>query len=165
MSYYIAIPLLLLIGLAEVSVLPYFQVEGLQPNLMLVFVLSWMMVRGQREALFLIPLGGIILGLVDGAHLGVALLALAPIAFLHDLRGSHLSEGQFGLTILFTIVASLIYEAVYLGAYALMGQIGGSVLDLFRVAVFGTMLNLVILFPIYGLLWTASADVRRPAFG
>lgn len=164
MSYYIGIPLLVFVALLEVSALPYFQVFGLQPNLMLVFLLCWMMIRGQREALYLIPIGGITLGLVEAAPMGTALLALAPIAFLDELRGSHLDEGQFGLTIFFMIVATFAYDGVHLAVYALMGQLGGSLIELVRVTVFGALLNVIVLFPVYGLTWLASGDLRRPAF-
>lgn len=164
MSYYIALPLVVLIALLEVSALPYFQIAGLQPNLMLVFVLCWLMVRGQRESLFIIPLGGVVLGLVDSAPLGTALIALAPVAILHELRGSHLSEGQFGLTIFFMIVASFAYDGVHLAVYALLGQFGGSPLELLRISVLGALYNVIVVFPVYGLVWLASADLRRPAF-
>jgi rod shape-determining protein MreD len=164
MSYYLAIPLVLLIAMLEVSVLPYFQIMGLQPNLMLVFVLCWLMIRGMPEALFIIPFGGVVLGLMDAAPMGTALIAMAPIALLHELRGSHLNEGQFGLTIFFMIIASFAYDGVHLGVYALLGQAGWSVLEIVSVSVLGTLLNLAVLFPVYGLVWLGSADLRRPAF-
>src|SRR5207248_8849088 len=49
LSYWIGIPLLLLAALVEVSVLPFFRVFGLQPNLVLVILTAWVMVRGQDE--------------------------------------------------------------------------------------------------------------------
>jgi hypothetical protein len=82
------------------------------------------MVRGQEEALYLIPIGAVFLGLVDGAPLGIALLALAPVAVLHDLRGSHLSEGQLLIALVFTVAATVIYQTTYLLAFGLHGQSG-----------------------------------------
>ena len=164
MSYYIGIPLMILVALAEVAFLPYFRVQGLQPNLLLVLLICWLMVRGQEEAFFLIPIGAIFLGLADGAALGVALLALAPIAVLHDLRGAHLGQGQLLVTIIFTVVATIVYQSVYLLAFAVNGQAGDIVGALLRIVVPVSLLNVAILLPVYWITWALSPDVRRAMF-
>ena len=57
-SYYVGLPLLLLVALVEASVLPMFRIGGLQPNLVLVLLVAWLMVRGAGEAFVLIPSAG-----------------------------------------------------------------------------------------------------------
>ena len=164
MSYYVGLPLLLLLALVEAAVLPLFRVAGFQPNLVLVVLLAWIMIRGQREALVLIPVGGLFLGLVEGAPLGTALLALAPIAVIHELRGIQFGEGQFALTLVFTALATLAFNLTYLLVFTLTGE-GGSWLDgLARVALPSVVLNCAVMAPIYGAIWLASGDLRRAAF-
>ena len=164
MTYYIGVPLIILLALIEASVLPLFRIAGLQPNLSLVVLVSWMMVRGQREALALIPIAGIFIGLVDAAPMGAALLALAPIALLYDLRQVHLGEGQFSLTVLFTLVATLVYEAVFLLVYIIYGDVGSIGSALTRIVLPTALLNIAWAVPVYFLMWTFSADTRRAAF-
>ena len=164
LSYWIGVPLLLIAALAESSVLPQFRAFGLQPNLVLVILTAWVMVRGQDEALYLIPLGGLFLGLTEGAQLGAALIALAPLVILHELRGSSLSEGQFAVALLFMLAATLVYQAVYLLVFVLEGQAGHPGLAAFRVVLLTCVLNLIILPPAYFLIWAASGDRRRAAF-
>jgi len=164
MSYYIGIPLVVTVALAEVAFLPYFRVFGLQPNLLLVVLLAWLMVRGQEEALYLIPIGAIFLGLVDGAPMGIALLALAPVAVLHDLRGSHLSEGQLLIALVFTVAATVVYQSTYLLAFGLHGQAGDILGAVLRVVVPVSLLNVAFLLPVYWLTWLFSPDVRRAMF-
>jgi len=164
LSYYIGMPLLFLIALMEASVLPLFRIGGLQPNLMLVLFVAWLTVRGQDEVLFLIPIGGLFLGLADGAPLGTAILALAPVAVLHEVRGAQLGEGQLLFTIIFTVAATFLYHLTYLLVFALQGEAGSLVGAIVRVILPASFLNVVVLLPVYALLWAASRDVRRAAF-
>lgn len=164
MSYYIGIPLVFIVALAEVAFLPYFRVGGLQPNLLLVLLVSWLMVRGQEESMYLIPIGAVVLSLVDGAVLGVALLALAPIAVLHDLRGARLGEGQLLVTVAFTVVATLVFQGVYLLAFAAGGHSGDVLAALLRVVLPVSLLNVAVMLPVYWLTWLFSGDVRRAMF-
>jgi cell shape-determining protein MreD len=163
-SYYIGVPLVVTVALAEAAFLPYFRLFGLQPNLLLVVLLAWLMVRGQEEALYLIPIGALVLGLVDGAALGVGLIALAPLALLHDIRGSHLSEGQFLNAVVFTIAATVVYQGTYLLAFGAGGEAGDILTAVSRVIVPVALLNVAILLPVYWSTWLFSPDVRRTMF-
>jgi rod shape-determining protein MreD len=167
-SYYIALPLLLVLATAEAAVLPMFRIAGLQPNLVLVFLVAWLMVRGANEVYVLVPCAGLFLGFVDGAPLGTALLALAPLAILHDLRGARFREGEFFLTVIFTVVATFAYQLIYLLVYTLQGDAGSwpaAPIDVItRVTVPTTFLNVAVLLPIYMLIWLASYDQRRAAY-
>ena len=164
MSYYVGIPLLLIVAVAEASVLPMFQVGGLQPNPMLVLLLAWLMVRGAAEAFLFIPVGGLFLGLVDSAPMGTALLALAPMAVLQEVRGSQLREGGFLLTIVFTVAMTIVFNLVYLLVFTLSGDGGSLVGAMSRVIIPTTFLNVIILFPIYAVLWATSGELRRASY-
>jgi rod shape-determining protein MreD len=163
-SYYIGVPLLLIVAAAEASVLPMFQIGGLQPNPMLVLLLAWLMVRGAGEAFLLIPIGGLFLGLVDSAPMGTALLALAPMAVLQEIRGSQLREGGFLLTILFTVAMTIVFNLVYLLIFILGGEAGSVVGAVSRVIIPTAFLNVIVLFPTYLILWATSGDLRRAAY-
>jgi rod shape-determining protein MreD len=163
-SYYVALPLLLLTALIEASVLPLFRIGGLQPNLMLVLLVAWLMIRGDKEAFVLIPIAGVLLGLVDGAPMGAALLALAPIALLHELRGAHLREGGLTLTIAFTVLMTLVYNLVYLAVFTIDGASGSWLAALMRVAIPACFLNVIALLPIYAVISMASQELRRAAY-
>ena len=116
-SYYVGIALVLVTALLEASVLPLFRVQGLQPNLTLVLLMAWLIVRGAEEAYVLIPIGGFFLGLVDGAPMGTALLALAPVALLQEVRGGQLNEKGVLIAIVFTAIMSLVYNYTYLAVF------------------------------------------------
>ena len=161
MSYWIGLPLLLLVALLEVSVLPMFRVYGLQPNLMLVLLIAWLSVRGASEAFILAPIGGVLLGFVDGAPVGTALIGLAPLAFLQELRGSQIREGGLIAAIGFTIVMSFFYNFVHLGIFTLLGEAGEWGAAFLRIIVPTVFINVVILPPIYGLLTLTGREQPR----
>jgi rod shape-determining protein MreD len=163
-SYYVGLPLLVLVALLEVSVVPMFRVAGLQPNLMLVLLIAWLIVRGANEAFILAPIGGVLLGLVDGAPAGTALIGLAPLAFLQDLRGSQLREGGLIMAIAFTIVMSFFYNYVHLAVFTLQGQSGDWLLASTRIIVPTALLNVFVLIPLYGLMSLSSPEQRRNVY-
>jgi rod shape-determining protein MreD len=163
-SYYVAIPLLLLLALLEAAVLPMFPIAGLQPNLVLVLLVAWLMLRGAGEAFVLIPIAGLFIGMVDGAYMGTALLALAPMAFLQEIRGARLSETSFILTVVFTIVMTFVYHLTYLLVFTLAGQSGSWIDAVMRIIAPTALLNVAVLLPFYGVLAMASQQQRRPAY-
>ncbi|HEU0072596.1 MAG TPA: rod shape-determining protein MreD [Dehalococcoidia bacterium] len=164
MSYWIGLPLLVLAALTEVSVLPMFRLYGLQPNLVLVMLIAWLIVRGSGEAFILAPIGGVLLGFVDGAPVGTALIGLAPLAFLQDLRGSQLREGGLIAAIAFTIVMSLFYNFVHLGVFTILGEAGEWGAASLRIIVPTVFLNVAILLPAYWLLTLARPEERRTVY-
>jgi rod shape-determining protein MreD len=163
-SYYIGLPLLILAALLEVSVLPMFRIYGLQPNLVLVLLIAWLIVRGSTEAFILAPIGGVILGLVDGAPAGTALIGLAPLAFLQDLRGSQLREGGLVMAVAFTIVMALFYNYVHLAVFTLHGQSGDWIEASLRIILPTALINVTVLVPLYGLMVLSSPEQRRTVY-
>jgi rod shape-determining protein MreD len=164
MSYYIGLPLLLVLALMEASVLPLFRVAGLQPNLVLVLLIAWLMLRGPNEAFILIPVGGLFLGLVDGAPLGTALLGLAPLAFLHEARGAQLREGGLLLTVMFTVFMTFSFHLAYLTVFTLYGENGDWFDAATRVFMPTAFLNCIVLLPAYYVVSVASQDLRRAGY-
>src|SRR4051812_3406000 len=142
-----------------------FRIAGMQPNLVLVLVTVWLIVRGQNEAFVLIPVGGFLLGLVDGAPMGTALLALAPLALLHDVRGSQLREGGIAMALIFIVLMTFAYHFVYLAVFLVRGEAGAGMLTaVTRVIIPTALLNAIVLLPLYWIVNIFSGELRRPAY-
>jgi len=164
-SFYVALPLLLLLALVEAVVEPMFRIAGLQPNLVLALLTVWLIVRGQNEAFFLIPAGGLFLGLVDGAPLGTALIALAPLVLLQDIRGSQLTEGGLVMALIFVVIMTFAYHVTYLGVFILRGESGFGVISAAtRVIIPTALLNCVAVIPLYWVVNMFSGELRRPGY-
>lgn len=159
---YAGAALVILCALIEASVLPMFRIQGLQPNLTLVLLMAWLIIRGAEEAYVLIPIGGVFLGLVDGALMGTALLAMAPVAILQEIRGAQLNERGLIMAVTFTAVMSLVYNYTYLLVFTLQGEAGSWVEATTRVVLPTTFLNVAVLLPLY-LVFSLLNQPRRRA--
>jgi rod shape-determining protein MreD len=163
----LALGVLVIVGaaLAQVSVLPAFSIFGVQPNLVIVVLVAWLAVRGQREALVLIPVAGILVGILDSQPLGLALLALAPLGLMTEVREARPVESDLVLALVFVALATLFYEGALLLTLAVTGGRAdwlGSALNVLVPAVFA---NVLLLLPTYALLRLTNLNFRpRPAY-
>jgi rod shape-determining protein MreD len=164
MSYYVGITLLFFVALIEVSVLPLFRVYGLQPNLTLVLLVAWLIIRGEEEAYVLIPIGGVLLGLVESAPMGTAIIALAPVAVLQEIRGSKLGQGGIAMAIAFAAVMSVVYNFTYLLVFTLTGESGNWLVATTDVVLPVTLLNIVVLVPLYFVFSVVNPRYRRSLY-
>jgi rod shape-determining protein MreD len=160
MKYVIAAVLVLLAAAVQTSALTTFGILGVHVNLLLVLLLSWAMVRGLDEAMVVVPMGGLALGLMDGLPVGAALLALVPVVLLTEVREARIIEGDFLLAVLLILLSTLAYEAIILVTLRVSGETVQWWGTLTRVIVPAAIVNALLVPPVYGLLWLASRDLR-----
>jgi rod shape-determining protein MreD len=161
LRYYIGVPLVLLAAIVQTASLPLFSVFGAHPNLVLILLVSWTIVRGRGEAMVLIPLAGLALGLLDSQPLGLHLLALVPLALLalaHELR---LMEADFLMALAIVFLATLAYEGVFLIVLRLTGESMDWWGNVSQLIIPAAIANTLLTPPVYGLVWLASVDRRR----
>jgi len=143
MRYYAFIPLLLALALAQSTLMPHFTALGVKPDLMLLFVLGWGMIRGFREAILWGALGGGLLDLFSGAPFGINLLVLASVAFLTALSETKVLENSLLLGALVTLMGTLIYYSLFLLLLQILGNRvlwGASLIHIFLPAALVNML-------------------------
>jgi len=151
--------------LAQTSVMPGFSIFGVQPNLVIVLLVAWMTVRGRREVLFLIPAAGFAQGLLDSQPLGLAMLALAPLILMTDVRELRLVESDLLPAVGLVALATLVFEGTVLLTLAVTGNHPDWLASVLDVLVPAAIANVLLLLPVYGLIRVASVDLRRrPAF-
>lgn len=151
--------------IAQASAMPSFSIFGAQPNLVIVLLVAWMSVRGQREVLFLIPAAGFLQGLLDSEPLGLAMLALAPLILMSEVRERRFVESELLPAIALVVVATLVYEGTVLLTLAVTGNHPDWLASVLDVLVPAAIANALVLLPVYGLIRLASVDLRRrPAF-
>jgi cell shape-determining protein MreD len=114
MRYWTGAAIAFVLALLQASSVEQFKILDVSPNLMLVFLVAWMVVRGLDDVLPMLLVAGITLGLVGLQSPGVVLLALLPIAALGVVRELHIVHSDFVLALLLIIPATLAYEMVML---------------------------------------------------
>ena len=80
MRYCTGAAIALFLALLQASSIEQFKVLGVTPNLLLVLLVSWLVVRGLDDVLPMLAVAGITMGFVGLQMPGVILLALLPIA-------------------------------------------------------------------------------------
>ena len=122
MKYALAFVLAFLLAILEVSFMPYFQVLEVTPSLVLMFVASWAVVRGQEEAFVVVPLAGFIRDLVTSDPLGTSALAFTPIVLLAAAVQLRSMDSDFVPTVMVVAAGSLSYGIISLLILATAGQ-------------------------------------------
>ena len=148
-------------ALAQVSILPAFSIFGVQPNLLIVLLVIWITVGGQRDALLLIPVAGFVQGLLDSQPLGLAMLAMAPLILMTQVKELRLVQSDLLLAVVLTAVATLVYEGTLLLTLAVTGERLDWLATMLEVLVPATIANVLLLLPLYGLARLLNQGMRR----
>ena len=149
-------------ALAQAAVMPSFWIFGVHPSLIIVLLVAWMSIRGQREAMFLIPAAGFLLGLLDGEPLGLAMLALAPLVLMTEVRELRLVESDLVPALVLTVAGTLVYETTVLLSLAVRGEQVSWLASVIDVLVPAAIANVLLLLPVYAVVQLASLVVRGP---
>lgn len=137
-------PLLTGVALIQSTLLSRVSIMGARPNLMLLVVLIWAVVRGIDEGLTWAFFGGLLLDLLSGGPLASLALALLAAAYL---AGQSLGE-EVGSQAIRVVFLTVLGGTAYHVALMLLLDWSGHVVDwpysLFRVAGPSILLNAAI---------------------
>jgi len=120
MSIYLVIPLLAAAGLAQATLVARVAIWGVFPDLPLLLVVSWGLLRGSRQGLLWGFVAGIFVDVFSGAPFGAATLPLMAVGFLAGL-GETVVFRNVLLLMLAMFLATVVYDVLFL----LMVQMSG----------------------------------------
>jgi rod shape-determining protein MreD len=120
-NIYASILLLISVALIQSAVMPHLTLWGVKPDLMLLVVISWSLLRGAREGIVWGFIGGLCLDLLSGAPFGLSALALLIVSFFSGLGEATVFRTYIMLPLATVFVASLIYDLIFLLALRTLG--------------------------------------------
>jgi rod shape-determining protein MreD len=120
-NIYTSILLLIGVALIQSTVMPHLTLWGVKPDLMLLVVISWSLLRGTREGIVWGFIGGLCLDLFSGAPLGLSALALLIASFFSSLGEATIFRTHVILPLATVFFASLIYDFIFLLALRTLG--------------------------------------------
>ena len=161
MRYVFAFVLFTVAALLQTSFMPAFPVFGVVPNLVLALAACWTIIRGQQEAMVVVPLAGLCLGLGASQPIGVAILAVMPILLLSEFAPLRLTPSNFLLTLALVFLSSLVYEIVLLVALLAQGETVGWLSAFTRAVLPTAIVSVLFTPPLYWLIWSRSEGLRR----
>ncbi|MEA3346205.1 MAG: rod shape-determining protein MreD [Chloroflexota bacterium] len=152
MSPYLASLLLILIALVQTTLSPHLAILGAYPNLMLLVVLSWTLLRTGREGMLWAFGGGVLLDMLSGAPFGASTLPLLLVSFLSSLGEETLFRTTLSLPLAVGFAGSLLYDSVFLATLQLMGWQVDWPTSLWRLILPAAGLNTLLMPLVYALL-------------
>lgn len=114
MSIYLLIPFLALLALVQATIGPYLTFAGVKPDLMLIAVISWSLLRGVREGIGWAFIGGLWLDLLSNTPLGISTLALMVVSLACALGELNVFRNQPMLPVLTVILGTILFTLVCL---------------------------------------------------
>ena len=157
-SIYLAIPLMIVLGLVETAVLPHFPLFGATPQLAFLVALSWGLLYGIEEGALWAFFAGIFTDIFSITPMGISSLAFivgitAVIWATQALPTSRVFL-PLGLAALATII-SFILEIVLLRLF-------GTITDFQSITILPNilLLNVLAILPIYWLLYLVNRLIQ-----
>jgi rod shape-determining protein MreD len=151
MTPYLAIPLLILAAILQASVMPHLAVWGVFPDLPLMLVVSWGLLRGSRQGAAWGIVSGLSVDLLSGAPLGASSLAATAVGFLAGkarvaaLRGTFLPLGT-------AFLGTVIYDLAFMLVLAISGRPVVWAETIVRIVLPSAALNALLTLGVYWLM-------------
>jgi rod shape-determining protein MreD len=136
--------LLTSVALIQTVLLSRINLWGARPELMLLVVLIWAVVRGVDEGLVWGFIGGLIVDLLSGAPMGATVLALLSVVFLAGQPWGQGLSSQVAQLLLPALVGVVVYHLVLLLVLAWTGHAVDWGFALLRVAGPSALLNMML---------------------
>jgi rod shape-determining protein MreD len=160
MSPYLIAPLLALAALLQTTVIPLLP-GGARPDLMLLIVVAWGIVRGKGEATLWGLGGGLFLDLLSGLPFGLQTIGLGAIGLLADLMETNFFRSNLLLPLAAIFVASLLFHIVEAAAMQTLGYSINWSPYVFGVIIPTAILNTLLMPIVYAILRRAD-HITRP---
>jgi rod shape-determining protein MreD len=87
---------------------------GVKPDLVLLMVISWSLLRGAQEGVIWALVGGMGLDLLSGAPFGTSTVPLVIISLLAGLGELSVFRTRIALPLIATLIATLAYDLFFL---------------------------------------------------
>ena len=163
MKYIVAFAALFFLAILGASVMPYVKVLGVTPDLVLIFTACWALLRGQGEAMVLVPMAGFLRDLTTSDPLGTSVLALSPILLLASAaREFRMVETDFVPALVVVAAGTLAYSLISMTVLIITGQEIPWLTALLYVALPSAIVNALFTPIVYLPVRWLSLDLRPP---
>lgn len=122
MKYLVAGVACVFLAMLNVSAMPYVKVLGVTPDLVLIFAACWAVIRGQDEAMYVVPMAGFARDFATADPLGTSVLALIPVVLLAAVVRVQALDSDFIPTVAVVAAGSVCYSIVSSTVLGASGQ-------------------------------------------
>jgi rod shape-determining protein MreD len=151
-SAYLVPPLLALVAIVQSTVAWRIGFFGGVPNLVLLVVVAWTLLRGAREGIMAGLSGGLMLDALSGGPFGAASVGLLMVAVVTGMAEANLSRSVPFLPYVAISVSTLLFSVVQLAALDLAGHMVLWGIITWYIVLPTLLVNTVYMVPIYMLM-------------
>lgn len=102
--------------------MPHVSVWGVKPDLLLLVVVSWNLLRGSGQGILWSVVGGLSLDLLWGGPFGFCTIALVSVGFLTGLGETNVFRVSLVLPLVVAALATVCYDVILLFGLRLVGR-------------------------------------------
>jgi len=129
--------------------MPRLSLWGVMPDLMLLVVVSWVLLRGARKGAMWALGGGLMLDLLSGGPFGIATISLGVASLVASLSGLNVPQTSFWLPLAAGVLATVAYNVMYLALLRISGRSIPWGPSLLHVVMPSLALNALAMYPTY----------------
>jgi len=144
----------------QTTVAPYLQMWSVRPDLMLLVVIAWSLLRGAKVGVVWAIGGGLLLDLLSGGPFGALTIALALASLVAGLGELNVFRGSPWLPLVASAMATVVYDLSQFVILQLLGHTVAWDSGLLQVLGPSLAINALATYPIY---WAARWLHRRTA--
>jgi len=160
---YLAIPLSVLLALAQTTLMGHVTLLGVRPNLLLLFATAWVLRRGLSEGILMGLLGGVLLDVSTAAPFGTTMLSMLAGISLAALGEINVFQGAWYLKYLVIAAATLVFNLVFIAVLRMTGYPEALALPLARVVLPELAVHLALMPMAYALVKWLCNRITPPA--
>ncbi|MGH8246320.1 MAG: rod shape-determining protein MreD [Gammaproteobacteria bacterium] len=162
MKYLLAVAAGMGLSVAGLSIVPYVNVLGVMPNLLLIFAACWAVIRGHDEALIVVAMTGFVHDLTSTDPVGMAVLAMLPVVPLAAAVRLRAMDSDFVPAVVVVAAASLSYGVIATAVLTVTGQDTAIPASLTRIVIPSMLVNALFTPIIYlPLRWLGTPPIAR----
>ena len=161
MRYWIGAAVAFMLAIVQASSMEQFKILEVSPNLLLVMLCGWLVVRGLDDVLPMLLVGGITFGLVGLQSPGVVLLALLPIAGFGILRELHIIHSDLVLMLIIVAGSTIAYEIIMTASVMATGGVFDPQAALRATVVPAVIVNVCLAPFVYVFMRLLKGDARQ----
>lgn len=160
-SVYVAVPLMALLLVLQASLLPYFPILGIVPQLLFLVAIAWGLLHGVNEGLVWAFVGGLFVDLFSISPLGISAIAYMTAVPLIVWIGTLLPQNRYIIPMIQTALATFIAMMVNFLLLRLFGlPLGWDFLEMVPPT---AILHAALVLPIYWLMFRIDRLLRPRA--
>ncbi len=152
MTPYLLIPVFAILAAMQVTLVPMLPTGDARPDLLLVLVVAWGIVRGGGEATLWGLGAGLFLDLISGVPFGVQTLGLAAVGLLADLMETNFFRSNILIPLAAIFVATFLFHILEAAFLQTVGYPINWELLFFRVIIPAAMVNTALMPVVYGIV-------------